>query len=32
MRSALRELSAQLPAGGDSDLASCGSYQLEALD
>ncbi|MCB1932126.1 MAG: dihydrolipoyl dehydrogenase [Candidatus Accumulibacter sp.] len=32
MRSALRELSAQLPAGGDSDLASCGSYQLDALD
>ncbi|WP_291993645.1 dihydrolipoyl dehydrogenase [Candidatus Accumulibacter sp. ACC003] len=32
MRSALRELSAQLPSGSDSDLASCGAYQLEALD
>lgn len=32
MRSALRELSAQLPTGSDSDLASCGAYQLEALD
>jgi dihydrolipoamide dehydrogenase len=32
MRSALRELSAQLPAGSDSDLASCGAYQAEALD
>ncbi|MCP5250090.1 MAG: dihydrolipoyl dehydrogenase [Candidatus Accumulibacter sp.] len=32
MRSALRELSAQLPAGQDSDLASCGGYQAEALD
>jgi dihydrolipoamide dehydrogenase len=32
MRSALREISAQLPAGSDSDLASCGAYQAEALD
>lgn len=32
MRSALRELSAQLPAGSDSDLATCSSYQVEALD
>ncbi len=32
MRGALRDLSAQLPAGSDSDLASCGAYKVEALD
>ena len=32
MRGALRDLSAQLPAGSDSELASCGAYKVEALD
>ncbi|WP_291988552.1 dihydrolipoyl dehydrogenase [Candidatus Accumulibacter sp. ACC007] len=32
MRGALRELAAHLPAGSDSDLASCGAYKVEALD
>lgn len=35
LRSALRELAAQLPAAGDSDLQSCGGFEgigAEALD
>ncbi|HCZ16672.1 MAG TPA: dihydrolipoyl dehydrogenase [Accumulibacter sp.] len=32
MRSALRELAAQLPGGTESDLAACGGFQVEALD
>lgn len=32
MRSALRDLAAQLPAGDESDLASCAAYRTEALD
>ena len=32
LRSALRELAAQLPAGEESDLASCGALNAEALD
>lgn len=32
LRSALRELAAQLPAAGDSDLAGCSPFQAEALD
>lgn len=32
LRSALRELAAQLPAAGDSDLAGCPPFQAEALD
>lgn len=32
LRSALRNLSRQLPKGDESDLAACGSFQCEALD
>ncbi len=32
LRTALRALAAQLPAGGESDLAACGAYNAEALD
>lgn len=32
LRSALRELAGQLPCAGESDLASCGAYNVEALD
>ncbi|MDY0269643.1 dihydrolipoyl dehydrogenase [Trichloromonas sp.] len=32
LRSALRELAGQLPGAGESDLASCGAYAVEALD
>jgi dihydrolipoamide dehydrogenase len=32
LRSALRELAGQLPCAGESDLASCGAYTIEALD
>ena len=35
LRSALRELAAQLPRGGESDLDSCGAFEAigaEALD
>jgi dihydrolipoamide dehydrogenase len=32
LRTALRELAAQLPGGGESDLAACGALGAEALD
>lgn len=32
LRGALRQLARQLPAGDESDLATCGSFQCEALD
>jgi dihydrolipoamide dehydrogenase len=32
MRTALRDLAAQLPGCGDSDLAACEAYNVEALD
>ena len=32
MRTALRDLAAQLPYGHDTDLATCGSFDCEALD
>ena len=32
LRSALRDLAAQVPAGSDSDLAACGALDAEALD
>ncbi len=32
LRAALRQLARQLPAGDESDLATCGSFQCEALD
>jgi dihydrolipoamide dehydrogenase len=32
LRGALRQLAGQLPAGAESDLATCGSFQCEALD
>nr|MBP6355493.1 dihydrolipoyl dehydrogenase [Nitrosomonas sp.] len=32
LRTALRALSAQLPAGSESDLASCDAFNSEALD
>jgi dihydrolipoamide dehydrogenase len=32
MRTALRDLARQLPPGGESDLASCEPFQVEALD
>lgn len=32
LRTALRALAAQLPAGNESDLATCGAFNIEALD
>lgn len=32
LRTALRDLASQLPAGGQSDLATCGTLETEALD
>ena len=32
LRTALRTLAAQLPAGSESDLASCGAFNADALD
>lgn len=32
LRTALRALASQLPAGGESDLAACGAFDVEALD
>ncbi|HRP98146.1 MAG TPA: dihydrolipoyl dehydrogenase, partial [Rhodocyclaceae bacterium] len=32
LRTALRELAAQLPPAGDSDLAACPAFQADALD
>jgi dihydrolipoamide dehydrogenase len=32
LRTALRDLAAQLPAGNESDLGSCGPFNAEALD
>lgn len=32
LRTALRTLAAQLPAGNESDLAACGEFNMGALD